>query len=81
MKKCAKCGRVYSEFISKCPMCGEIIDAVSKTDKNSDYPFSHGIETERDSGFKTIYAGPPVSILERIRKRTQYKRKRKEDKT
>ena len=41
-------------------MCDEIIDAVSKTDKNSDYPFSHGMETEHYSGFKTVYAGPPV---------------------
>lgn len=66
MKKCAKCGRVYSELVSMCPACDEIIDTVSKTDKNSDYPFSHGMETEHYSGFKTLYAGPPVSIKDPI---------------
>ena len=60
MRKCAICGRVYSDVVPQCPMCGVKFDAVSKVDKNNDYPFSHGIETERDSGFKLVYAGPPV---------------------
>ena len=66
MKKCAKCGRVYSDTISWCPTCGKKLNADSKADKNSDYPFSHGIETEHDSGFKRVYAGPPViGIIEK----------------
>lgn len=60
MRKCAICGRVYSDIVPQCPMCGVKFDAVSKADKNNDYPFSHGIETERDSGFKHVYAGPPI---------------------
>lgn len=73
MKKCAKCGRVYSELVSMCPMCDEIIDAVSKTDKNSDYPFSHGMETEHYSGFKLVYAGPPViDVTMKIEKKDKW---------
>ena len=73
MKKCAKCGRVYSELVSMCPMCDEIIDAVSKTDKNSDYPFSHGMETEHYSGFKHVYAGPPViDVTMKIEKKDKW---------
>ena len=60
MRKCAICGRVYSDIVPQCPMCDVKFDTVSEVDKNNDYPFSHGIETERDSGFKCVYAGPPV---------------------